>query len=176
MVEGLRQLGNHSLRSVAHPIMKEMSLELKESIYLSIPGKYSSTLIERLDSPARVRVVDNLGDRFAMHLGAPNKVMLAFSTFEFVQDVLNYYGETDQEEHYTRELAQIKKLGYAISYGEITEGTIAIAAPILGMDDNVQGALCLNLIQHQVSDEYVESLISPIMKGAGKVSRRVGGK
>ena len=48
-------------RSVAREVMKRLAYEVEESVYLNIPNGTHSIIIERMDSPLKIRVIDNLG-------------------------------------------------------------------------------------------------------------------
>ena len=64
---GLRQLEKVDYRSIAREVMKRLAYEVEESVYLNIPNGTHSIIIERMDSPLKIRVIDNL-NRFLFQL------------------------------------------------------------------------------------------------------------
>lgn len=173
---GLKLLENNSIRTVALPVMEQMSKELKESIYLSVPNGLDAILIERIDSPNVVRVVDQLGARNPMHLGAPNKIMLANYNYSDAYNIIIQLVPASEVSSFMDTLPKLKEQKYAISKGEIHEGTIAIASPIIGLDQQVLGALCMNLLEYQTTNERIEKLTNEVIKGAQQISKFVGVK
>lgn len=173
---GLKVLEDSSLRTVALPVMKDMSKNLKESIYLSVPNGLYAILIERVDSPSAVRVVDHLGARNSMHLGAPNKIMLANYNSSDALNIIKQLISEKEISSFMDSLPQLREQGYAISKGDIHEGTIAVASPIIGLDQQVLGALCINLLEYQTTNERIVELTKEVIKGAQQISSLVGAK
>lgn len=173
---GLQQLEKMDLLTVSRPIMESLSYEVKESVYLSIPDELFSFAIERIDSPMKVRLVENLGERILMNIGAPNKAMLAhmdpLKAKKIIAKLLEHEGE---EEKLLETLKQIRETGYSISYGEKTEGTVSIAAVIKGFNGQVVGAISVGLLSHDLTDDRIIDLSEAIIRCANEISTRLGG-
>lgn len=173
---GLLQLEKMDLRTIARPIMERLSYEVKESVYLSIPDDYFSFPIERIDSPMKVRIVENLGERIPMNIGAPNKVMLAHMAPSKVEEILTKLLQTKEEKReFFEALKQIRSAGYSISVAEKTEGTVSIAAVIKEFDNQVAGAISIGLLSHDLSEKRVAELSNAVIRCADEISARLGG-
>lgn len=117
---GLRQLEKVDYRSVAREVMKRLASEVEESVYLNIPNGTHSIIIERMDSPLKIRVIDNLGEQIPLSIGAANKTMLANmkeSEMEYIVEQL-LSALPEQKQILLDQLKQIRNEGYAVSYGE----------------------------------------------------------
>ncbi|OOG92451.1 hypothetical protein BTH41_05362 [Bacillus mycoides] len=173
---GLRQLEKVDYRSVAREVMKRLASEVEESIYMNIPNGTHSIIIERIDSPLKIRVIDNLGEQIPFSIGAANKTMLAnMKTNEMehiVEQLLSSLPE--QKQMLFDQLAMIRNEGYAVSYGEKTEGTASVAAPIIGFNHKVVGALSIGLISHRINDDRLSFLISKVKEAANEISIKIG--
>jgi len=172
---GLRSLENIDFRKATRPIMEQLAQDVKESVYFSIPNGNDAIIIERVDSPSSVRIIDNLGERIPLHIGAANKSMLAFMDEEIKESISHELIESEKERlELLRQLNEIKINGYAVSYSEKTEGTASIAAPVIGFNNNVIGSLYINLLGSDIPDERFSFLVEKVANAANEASLRIG--
>ncbi len=173
---GLRLLETINDRDVARTVMERLALEVKESVYLSIPSGADAIIIERVDSPLTVRIIDNLGERIPLHIGAANKTMLAnMDAKEAERIVKQLLSSPEKQQALLNQLPEIKRNGYAVSYGEKTEGTASIAAPIIGFNQKVAGALSIGVLSYRITDDRLAFLIEKAKEGAKEISMKIGG-
>lgn len=172
---GLGMLEKLDLRSVARPHMEQLAERVEESIYLNIPNQTDSIIIERVDSPLTVKIIDSLGERIPLHIGAANKTILAFMSNEKTTAIINQLqpNSTAQAE-LNKQLKKIYKNGYAISDGEKTEGTASVAAPIIGYDQQVIGALSIGVLSYTITDDRLNCLITEVKNTAKQISLQLG--
>jgi DNA-binding IclR family transcriptional regulator len=172
---GLKMLENLDFRVIARSYMEQLSLEVEESIYLNIPNHTDSIIIERVDSPLKVRIIDNLGERIPLTIGAANKTILASMPKEEVMRILNQLQVNAMTSNKLfDQLGEISRLGYAISYGEKTEGTASIAAPIIGYHNQIIGALSIGILSYNITDDRLTHLIERVKYTAEQISMRLG--
>lgn len=74
---GMKLFDKLDLREIARPTLEKLALEVEETIYFNIPKENDSIIIDRIDSPRNVRVVDPIGDRIPLYIGGPNRTILA---------------------------------------------------------------------------------------------------
>ncbi|MCH5585457.1 IclR family transcriptional regulator [Shimazuella sp. AN120528] len=172
---GLGMLENLDFRVVARPYMEQLALEVEESIYLNIPNQTDSIIIERVDSPLKVRIIDNLGERIPLNVGAANKTILANMPKDRVVGILNQLiTDSLTRTKFLEQLNKIHASGYALSYGEKTEGTASVAAPIIGYHNQIIGALSIGILSYTITEERLSYLISQVQKTAKEISIRLG--
>jgi len=172
---GLRQLDKMDFRLVARPVMERLAHLLEESIYLNIESGIDGIVIDKIDSPLKIRIAENLGIRIPLHIGAPNKTILAYMKEYEIQQVLDQLNlSPDSISFLKQQLVQIRQNGYAISQSEKTEDTAAIAAPITGYNNKVLAALSVNVPGFRFTQERVPFLIDEVMKAAEEISKKIG--
>ncbi len=172
---GLRMLDRLDFRAIARPVMERLALEIEESIYLNIPSGTNAIIVERVDSPAKVKFVDNLGEQIPLHIGAANKTMLANLPVAEATNIIQKLIRTEnQRRAIFDQLTLIQKQGFAVSYGEKTEGTASVAAPIIGFNQKVFGALSCGVISYRITENRLAWLIQKVKEGAAEISTKIG--
>ncbi|MGF9701076.1 MULTISPECIES: IclR family transcriptional regulator [Paenibacillus] len=176
MEVGLQQLEESDMRLAARPIMEQLADEVKETVFLSMPYGLYSMGVDKVESQTKLRVVENLGERIAMHIGAPNKAMLASMDPREAEAILiRLIDDTNKRNELLQTLPSIKQAGYCVSYAELTEGTVAISSPIMGFGRKVEGAIGIGVVSYQLTDERVAFLGKLVTHAALEISNRIGG-
>lgn len=62
-----------NIREKAHPLLEELANNVRETTYLNIPKQFSSIIIDRVDSPKNVRIIDMIGEKIPYQSGLPIK-------------------------------------------------------------------------------------------------------
>ena len=90
--------------------MKRLVAEVEESVYLNIPNGTHSIIIERIDSPLKIRVIDNLGEQIPLSIGAANKTMLANMKTNEMEHIVEYLLPSlpEQKQILLNQIKQIK--------------------------------------------------------------------
>lgn len=172
---GLRQLDKMDFRLVARPVMERLANHVEESIYLNIESGIDGIVIDKIDSPLKIRIAENLGIRIPLHIGAPNKTILAYMKEYEIQQVLDQLNLSPNSTSIVKQqLVEIRQNGYAISQSEKTEDTAAIAAPITGYNNKVLAALSVNVPGFRFTQERIPFLIEEVMKAAEEISKKIG--
>lgn len=132
-------------------------------------------VIERIDAPNnRIRIVDQLGMRIPMHIGAANKSMLACMSKSQIHDCVKKTLTQKEMEELFEKLLVIQANGYAISYEEKTEGTASIAAPIRQRNGEVLGAVSIGVLQFTLTEERIEFLKQELLQTTTRISQQLG--
>lgn len=173
---GLGLVDKIDTRAVARSVMEKLAAEVQETVYLSFPHGTSSIVLERVESPTSVRIIDNLGERIPLHIGAPNKTILANMDPADAKDMVEeLIVEPEAQQELLKRLPAIKQNGYAVSYGEKTEGTASIAVPIIGYNHQVVGALSIGVPSYRINEDRLAFLIEKAKQAASDIQHRIGG-
>ncbi|MFF3100012.1 IclR family transcriptional regulator [Viridibacillus arvi] len=157
------------------PELDRLANIVNESVYLSKPIGTEAMVIERIDAPNnRIRIVDQLGMRIPMHIGAANKSMLACMSKSQIHDCVKKTLTPKEMEGLFEKLLVIQANGYAISYEEKTEGTASIAAPILQRNGEVLGAVSIGVLQFTLTEERIEFLKQELLQTTTRISQQLG--
>ena len=137
---GLSYLERIDIRQVAREAMVSLSAQTNETATLSIRSGRTRVYVDQITPPRDVKMQVALGTPYPLHAGASSKAFLAFLPAHEQDDYLDGPLEklTPATEIDTRklrkELAHIRELGYAASFGERMDGAGAVAAPVFGLD------------------------------------------
>jgi DNA-binding IclR family transcriptional regulator len=127
------------LHELCYPLMRRLSAETGESIFLSIREGGQKVCVSSVESERRpVRYVPRPGSAAPLHVGASGKAILAFMREEEMRDLVNKgrlvaatrRTVTDKGKLKER-LARIRGNGYDYSEGESVLGAWGLAFPIL---------------------------------------------
>lgn len=170
---GMKMYHETDIREKAHPLLENLAHNVRETIYLSIAKQFASIIIDRIDSPKNVRIIDMIGEKIPYPIGAPNKVLLAFSKSDLQQQFLKQLKEQGKEE-LIENLNGVRDKGFAISFGEKTKGTVSIAAPIFDSNKQPIAAISAECFEYDTDAEKLESIAQEVMKTAQQLSHELG--
>ena len=137
---GLTYLDRIDIRQVAREAMVSLSTQTGETATLSVRSGRNRVYVDQITPPRDVKMQVALGTPYPLHAGASSKAFLAFLPQHEQDAYLDHPLEklTDSTEVDTKklrkELARIREVGYASSFGERMDGAGAVAAPVLGLD------------------------------------------
>lgn len=120
------------LQDAAHGILAQLAKQTKEDAYLVIPVGNKGLVIEKVDGPSHLKVVEEFGYEMYMHCGAIRKVLLAWQTPAFIDEYFKNIILHDQAFPHVRpddlreELKKIRQDGYAITHGEYVTDALGI--------------------------------------------------
>jgi DNA-binding IclR family transcriptional regulator len=137
---GLAYMNRLDVRAIARPELERLSARMNETATLSIRDGWTRVYIDQVTPARDVKMVVQLGRNFPLHAGASSKAFLAFLRPDERDEYLS--GKLDKLTPSTitsvralrRELAEIRRRGYASSVAERMEGAASVAAPVLGHD------------------------------------------
>ena len=170
------------LRKKAFPYMQEIYGKTNETVTLYTAEEFDRVCVERIESRKTVRVSETLGTRIKIFTGSGGKSILAFRTPEEIQRVFDYAGmlpeyqnDDDYFEQLRRDLATVRKLGYAVSHGEWQTDASGIGAPIFNNKGIPIGSISISAPTQRFLDqgkllEYAELLL----KNVDHISRELG--
>lgn len=137
------------LREVALPFMEDLYVVTRENVQLAVREGTEAVFVERIAGRTAVPVLTRVGGRFAVHATGVGLVLLAHAPVTVLDDVLAqglpaYTAATITDPaRLRRELAGIRRDGYAVSRGAVTEDALSVAAPITGARGEVVAAVSL---------------------------------
>lgn len=172
-------VGQMEVRAVALPIMREIRDRVNEAVYLNVVLEGERVCVEFLDCSHALKASVNIGQRSPLYVGASALVLLAFSEDReriirglelkpFTPTTI-----TDKEELYRR-LEEIRRQGYAVSWGERNVGLIAISVPVFDRYGKVVASLSIGLPEARAKEEKLAECIKALQWGGREVSKQLG--
>jgi IclR family transcriptional regulator, acetate operon repressor len=138
------------LSEVALPVMRRLSEEVGESVFMGVREGADILIVEKVVGPGRLQVNDNVGSRIPLHHLAQGKSILAFLPEDEREELIEQMtlepetprtitdpGMLRDELEFTRER------GWASADREHEEGVRAIATPILDARSRPVAALAI---------------------------------
>lgn len=126
---------NFRPQQIIYPYMKKVRDSLREAVSLYGIEGLKRICYEHIESLLSMRCVVRVGDKFPLWAGAGGKALLAFLDEETIDAAIaQAYPITGTtlhtKEEFSKELVNIRALGYAVSRGEREDGIFSIAVPI----------------------------------------------
>ncbi|MBM7078718.1 IclR family transcriptional regulator [Micromonospora humida] len=164
------------LREVALPVMEDLYEVTHENVQLAVRQGLELVFIERIAGRQAVPVRTRVGGRFALHATGVGLVLLAHAPAEVQERVLaapleRYTALTVTDPgRLRRQLAEVRRVGYAVSDRQVTMDALSVAAPIRA-PEGVVAALSL-VVAHDRADPVA---LAPLVQAAGRVLSRAMG-
>jgi DNA-binding IclR family transcriptional regulator len=181
MVLGKVYEKTNSLRSIAAPLMKELSTKTGESTALFVVDGMKCICMAREMGHSRLVYSINEGDDMELHPTASGRVLLAYADNEFTEKVLSQIPPTQftantqtNRKVIEAKLKQIRQRGYDINNEEREEGISALAAPIFDFENKVPAALAVVGPVHRFTGEHRQFMLSALLQASREISRLMG--
>lgn len=133
---GIKAQKNLHLQNLAHPVLQKLAKLTKEDAFLIIPVGYKGVVLDRIDGPSSLKIVESFGVELDMHCGAIRKVLLAYQADDFIDYYLKNILASPQafpkmsEKVLITALKKIRAEGVAVSHSDYVNGTIGVGAPV----------------------------------------------
>jgi len=170
----------NNLISLSRPIMKDLALLTGESVKLFVIENKKRICLVRELGPSRLHYAIREGEELPLLAGAGGKVLLAYASKEFRDEVFAQGLERVtpativKREELLAELEAIRKHGYAISKGELVYEVGGIAAPVFNHEGKVVGALTVAGPIQRFSEESCQEKLRDLLEATQKLSYMLG--
>lgn len=167
---------NLDIRKVALPALHKLAERTKETVSLNIIQDLDRVCIEKAEGTEDIRQFIRLGHPYPILKGASGKLLLAFSSPDFIEQAMTEgaYEDNRNRDEFLHQLLTIKQQGYAFSMNERVIGAYAISAPIFGNDGSLVGGLSISGSSARMNDKMQNQFIQDAMQAAQKISQQMG--
>ncbi len=182
----LIELGNAvlrrlDLREVARPYLVRLRESTGETAVLHIPSGQGAVIIDRAESHHQLKVTAPLGHRLPPFAGAVAKVFVAGRPDQEVTDLLKarplpaYTSRSITDPvRYRKELARVRRRGYAVDDEEYLPGVRAVSAPILAGRGQTIATITIVGFSARLRSEKMREAAAEVLAAAESISRRLG--
>lgn len=154
---GARYQRGFDVNLAVEPVLREMVELTGESATFYVREGQTRACIARVDSAQAVRHHVRIGERLPLNLGAPGRVILAFS------------GERGEP------YETIRKRGYHLSQGEREPEVSSVAAPVFGLNWRLLGSMCVSGPTSRLTKARLEKLAQHVIRAANELSYALAG-
>jgi DNA-binding IclR family transcriptional regulator len=169
------------VREVARALLRNLAEDCQESVNLVVLDGGQVVNLEQFVPPTRqVKNIGQVGRRLSPHCTAAGKVLLAHLSPEELDQVLS--GELERYTARTitdanqlqRDLATVRRQGYAIAQEELEEGLNALAAPIYDHTGQAIAAVGVAGPAYRMTPQALPQLAARLLDATQQISARLG--
>jgi DNA-binding IclR family transcriptional regulator len=169
------------LTEVAVPAMRRLMEETGETVFLTRRSGTHVICVECEESGRNLHAAYERGQLLPMHAGASAIVLLAWLESGELDRIL----QAVKLERYTdaatttdanllrARLGEIRKIGYAISFGELEPGAVEVAAPIRDEAGTVTAGLSVVIPSHRADERSLQGAITGVRSYADRVTQQL---
>ncbi len=146
-----------NVHETVEPVLRELTIKTGESASFYVREGEERTCLVRVEGPQAIRHHVRIGAALPLRLGAPGRVILAFS------------GEPGEP------YEAIRRRGYHLSLGEREPEVSSVAAPVFGMQWRLLGSVCISGPTSRLPESKLEDLAPAIIAAANQLSYAFAG-
>jgi DNA-binding IclR family transcriptional regulator len=182
----LVELGNRAqleldICKTALPFLRGLNTEFDETIHLTVLDNDEVLYVGCIESSRRLRTYSVLGVRAPLYCTAVGKAILAFLPEEEINRIIRNKSlkkitanTLADEDLLLKDLAKIRKRGYAIDDMEHEEHLRCIGAPIRNVQGEVFASLSISGPAVRNTYERIETMAPSIVTAGLEISKRLG--
>jgi DNA-binding IclR family transcriptional regulator len=123
------------LVELGHSVLREISQATGETAVLTVRAGTRALCLRQVESHHPMRMAFRIGQLLPLYAGAGQRMLLAHAPPAVIERVFEQpqWQTTDRTlppVAILRELEQIRRTGYLITHGELSEGAVAVAVPV----------------------------------------------
>jgi DNA-binding IclR family transcriptional regulator len=145
------------VHDVVEPVLRELTIQTGESASFYVREGNQRTCLARVDGPQTIRHHVRVGIGLPLNLGAPGRVILAFS------------GEAGEP------YETIRQRGYHLSMGEREPEVSSVSAPVFGIQWRLLGSICISGPTSRLTETRLLALAQTIIQAANQLSYAIAG-
>jgi DNA-binding IclR family transcriptional regulator len=156
--------------------MRELAMETRETVLLTRRVADRAVCVACVESPQAIRISFEPARNTPLHAGSAAKVLLAHLTEAEVDRLLTRPLEALTPKTITdpgqlrRELAAMRRHGYATSEGEVDAGVRSVSAPLLTRNGGVVAGLTLAGPAFRLSAAAVRGVAPRVLAAARRIA------
>jgi IclR family transcriptional regulator, KDG regulon repressor len=178
---GYKSLSRDRVRLAAMSHLRHLYEQCDETVFLCVGEGLDIIYVDKIEGNDPARSFCMVGMRMPALKTAAGRAVLAFQNAQTIKDAVaagrasdaelgTTYTPTDIDER----LAQIKRDGYAMSFGEFRPGVNSLAAPIWGADGRAIASIVINGSDERLPEERLRALVKDVTASAARISESLG--
>lgn len=164
------------LAEMAGPFLERLGAVTGETVNLGVTRRGVVEQIAQVDSRYVLGATNWVGRPVPLHASALGKVLLAFSAVELPSGRLERLtaATVTSRAALERELAEVRRRGFATTMDELEPGLAAVAAPVFREDDAAVAALSVSAPSSRLGPRQLREVAVLCIAEAGALSRLLG--
>jgi len=170
------------LGALGHAALERLAEATGESAMLAVlaPDRSAMVYTDKVESRTALRFAATVGDHRPIHCTSSGRVMLAFMPPPWPEEFLRkarltpLTGSSVTDRRSLRRIvAEVREQGYAVTFGEATEGVVGIAAPVFDAGGEVVAAIMMAAPQARAQSRLA-GLARRVRQAGRELSRLLG--
>lgn len=166
-----------------HPELIKVAENITETVHVGILNKRQVYYIDKVKSPQGLTIDTEIGSQKPLHATSLGKVLLAYScerTEEVAQimstgELTAFTPNTHTSmASLSRELKEIRKIGYAVDREEYEIGLICVAVPIFNQEDSLVASLSAAGPANRFKEKELKNYVKILQAGALAIQEKIG--
>lgn len=174
---GASVMQNYDVRRVVRPHLEALHKATGSVATLGIRNGEQGVYVDKIEPAGFViRLHSEIGKGFPLHCTAMGKVLLTHADSGTINRLTRrklqaFTANTITDSKRLRaELDAVARQGYAVDNEEITRGLVCVAAPIYGVDGNVEAAISCTVSSFDADENYLETVRDQVIACAKAAS------
>jgi DNA-binding IclR family transcriptional regulator len=178
---GLRAQAGRELRQAAAPVLQRLAAQTGETALVIVPNgaRDRAVCVERAETRAGLKLILEVGRHAPLYAGASSKVLLAYMTDAEIEHVIADGLARIAPRTITnasallRDLARIRRRGWAYSVEETNEGAAGVAVPIFDRNGDIAAGLSIVGPMMRFTARRIPALVGDARRAAETIARQV---
>jgi len=163
----------------ARPVCRQLAADTGETVNITVRSETSALYLEQVAGSSALQSHNWVGQRIPLHATSNGKVLLSeLSEAEFKAAVPDLPRLTEQtitkRKALWTELAEVRRLGYALAVDELEEGLTAAAAPIRNAHGDIIASMSISGPSFRLTTQRLDQVVPMLVAAATEVSHRLG--
>jgi IclR family acetate operon transcriptional repressor len=166
-----------TLIKIARPHLIRLRDQLQESTWLAERRGNAVILVDVVESPHRLRLSFDVGDRCPIHATALGKSIAAYMSPPEVDALLSqeklrkFTSKTiSNRAEVKADLAKVRRQGFAVNDSETVEGALLIGAPVFDVENRAFAAISVSIPTARCTTDKRREIIVAVKNASGKLS------
>jgi DNA-binding IclR family transcriptional regulator len=164
------------LRQVASPFVLDVHTATRDTVHLAVREDLFALYVERISGRESVPVISHVGSRLPLHATGVGKVLLAWAPDDVRERALAAPARATRHTvvdpgRLRRELAEVRRRGYARTAEEMSLGASSVAVPVTTVREGnqaVAGALGIVVPSHRRDPTRLVPVLEVAARGIGR--------
>jgi DNA-binding IclR family transcriptional regulator len=160
---------------IIYPIMKGLSEETGESIFLTWLDGMEGIYVEIAESSQQIKYAVTIGSKIPLYAGASSKVIMAYLPRErqeaIIQKGLKPFTDKTivSPEQLLADLEEIRQKGWCFSVGEYSDSVFGLAVPLFNHRQEIIASLTIAGPEYRMPQAKVAAVLPLLLKGRDEI-------
>lgn len=167
-------LHNFSLIEEIQPLMQRITDQVKETTFLTWKEQTEGITMGIVESEKKVKLTVSLGTRIPLHIGASCKSILAFSSLQESNHLMNKFHLDSQEKKVLKEkLETIRNQGWSYTEEEYAEKVFGISIPLFNKNREAIASITISGPNYRITDKEKKRMLYILQTEAKSIQQLV---